>query len=291
MTTPATPSPADSANSPQAELPLAESLLAESLLARAGAALAEADPDKKLRLVASIDALARDGLRLGANDAYVPVQVGRPAKPALVHPKRVPKRRLGSEKGHAALLHAVAHIEFNAINLAVDAAYRFRGMPDAYYYDWLRVAAEEAKHFALLRDYLADLGYTYGDFDAHDGLWAMAEQTADDVLIRMALVPRVLEARGLDVTPQMRARLVAINDARGVTILDVIAHDEVGHVRVGSHWFKWLCEQRGLASEATFLRLLKSHMPRLPKGPFARTERLKAGFSAAEMDALERADC
>lgn len=254
-------------------------------------ALAASDPSEKLASVEVLTRLAADkDAALGSTEPFSPLDVGRPDRPRLVHPSRVPRRRIGSAKGHAALLHAIAHIEFNAINLALDAAYRFRCMPDAYYHDWLLVAREEAKHFGLLSDYLNDLGFAYGDFDAHDGLWSMAEQTADDVLLRMALVPRVLEARGLDVTPQMRQRLVDIDDKRGVAILDVIARDEVGHVRIGSYWFKWLCEQRGLEPEETFMRLLQTHMHRLPKGPFAREARLDAGFSAEEMDALEAAD-
>ena len=219
--------------------------------------------------------------------AHDHILAGRPDKPELVHPAKVPRRGLGSAHGHAALLHAVAHIEFNAINLALDAAARFSDMPQQYYRDWIEVAAEEATHFVLLRDYLDSLDFSYGTFPAHNGLWAMAEQTAHDVLVRMALVPRVLEARGLDVTPQMRARLVQIDDDRGVRILDIIARDEVGHVDIGSRWFRWLCEARGLPPEETFRTLLAEHLPSPPKGPFARAERLSAGFSEAELDALE----
>ncbi|HHH42784.1 MAG TPA: ferritin-like domain-containing protein, partial [Gammaproteobacteria bacterium] len=139
---------------------------------------------------------------------------GRPAHPDLVAPRDLPRRRLGSVQGRASLLHALAHIEFNAINLAWDAVYRFRGLPEAFYRDWAGVAREEAYHFRLLCERLADAGYAYGDFPAHDGLWEMARKTAHDPLVRMALVPRVLEARGLDVTPGMIERLEQAGDQR-----------------------------------------------------------------------------
>jgi uncharacterized ferritin-like protein (DUF455 family) len=155
---------------------------------------------------------------------------GRPARPALVSPANVPRRSLHTAQGRAALLHAVAHIECNAINLALDAIWRFERLPDACYRDWLRVASEEAHHFSLLAEHLATLGHAYGDFDAHDGLWSMVEKTKHDIVARMALVPRTLEARGLDATPPMQAKLAQAGDARAVEILGVILRDEVGHV-------------------------------------------------------------
>ena len=158
--------------------------------------------------------LAVQALQAGATPSAMPPQPsgatpepGRPPRPELIHPARVPRRSPATAQGRAALLHAIAHIEFNAINLALDAIWRFDGMPDAYYLDWLRVAQEEAYHYTLLRDHLATLGHAYGDFPAHDGLWSMCERTADDVLARMALVPRTLEARGLDATPQIQDKL------------------------------------------------------------------------------------
>ena len=185
---------------------------------------------------------------------------GRPDKPELVAPRNLQRRKLSTREGHAALIHSLCHIEFNAINLALDAVYRFRDMPEAYYHDWLKVAAEEAHHFVLLRDHLGTLGHAYGDFPAHNGLWEAAMDTAHDPLIRMALVPRVLEARGLDVTPGIMAKLRGIGDNRAVAILEIIQRDEMGHVAMGSRWFRFLCEQRGLPVEASFFDLISTYM-------------------------------
>ena len=211
---------------------------------------------------------------------------GRPPQPRLVDPAHVPRRTPFTPEGRAALLHAVAHIEFNAINLALDAVWRFAGLPEAYYRQWQRVAAEEALHFTLLADHLAGLGRAYGDFDAHDGLWAMCDKTAHDVLARMALVPRTLEARGLDATPPMRAKFARAGDARAVEILDVILRDEVGHVAVGNRWYRWLCAREGLDPQAHYAVLAARHgAPRL-KGPFNLAARRAAGFTDDELDAL-----
>ena len=211
---------------------------------------------------------------------------GRPPRPRLVAPSDVPRRSPFTPEGRAALLHSVAHIEFNAINLALDAVWRFAGMPEAFYRDWLRVAAEEALHFTLLAGHLATLGHAYGDFDAHDGLWTMAEKTAGDIVARMALVPRTLEARGLDATPPMQARLARAGDPRAVEILDVILRDEVGHVAIGNRWYGWLCEREGLDPVAHYAVLAARHgAPRL-KPPFNLPARKAAGFSDAELAAL-----
>jgi len=213
---------------------------------------------------------------------------GRPAHPQLVAPRDVPKRRLHTTAGRAALLHAIAHIEFNAINLAWDVVYRFRDLPRDFYADWIKVGAEEATHFLLIRQYLADLGYDYGDFPAHNGLWEMACKTDHDPMVRMALVPRVLEARGLDVTPGIQKRLASVGDQRGVQILDIIFADEIGHVEIGSRWFKYLCTQRGLEAETTFIQLLSTYMPGKLIKPFHHQARLAAGFSQKELDWLEQ---
>ena len=213
---------------------------------------------------------------------------GRPARPHLVPARAVPRRSLGTPAGRVALVHAVAHIEFNAINLALDAVWRFPGLPEAYYRDWLRVADEEALHFTLLREHLQSLGHDYGDFDAHDGLWQMTEATKADVLARMALVPRTLEARGLDATPPMQARLRQAGDARAVAILDIILRDEIGHVAIGNRWYRWLCDRAGLDAEATYAKLAAQYRaPRL-RGPFNLEARRAAGFTASELDGLER---
>ncbi len=211
---------------------------------------------------------------------------GRPARPSLVHPTTLPKRSAHTVSGRAALLHAVAHIEFNAINLALDAAWRFAGMPQDFYRDWLRVAAEEAHHFTLVAGHLATLGHAYGDFDAHDGLWAMCEKTAGDPLARMALVPRTLEARGLDATPPMQAHLHRAGDLRAVEILALILRDEVGHVAIGNRWYRFLCDRDQLDPIVTYDRLARTHhAPRL-RGPFNVQARLAAGFTQLEVDAL-----
>jgi uncharacterized ferritin-like protein (DUF455 family) len=227
---------------------------------------------RALELLCLADPLAKaSGTRQGLNDLAAltidaaatlsePVVLpGRPARPTLVSPANVPRRSLHTAPGRAALLHAVAHIEFNAINLALDAIWRFERMPDAYYRDWLRVASEEAHHFSLLADHLATLGHAYGDFDAHDGLWSMVEKTKHDIVARMALVPRTLEARGLDATPPMQAKLAQAGDARAVEILGVILRDEVGHVAIGNRWYRWLCERDGLDPIAHFEQLLVAH--------------------------------
>ncbi len=233
-----------------------------------------------------------DGLTLDAIDpqsAFVtpPGLPGRPPLPRLVPPQQVPARSPFTPAGRAALLHAIAHIEFNAINLALDAAWRFAGMPREFYRDWLRVASEEALHFGLLREHLNTLGHDYGDYDAHDGLWTMAERTAGDVVARMALVPRTLEARGLDATPPMQARFARAGDARAVEILGVILRDEIGHVAIGNHWYRWLCARDGLAPEAHYAVLARRHAaPRL-RAPFNLDARRAAGFTEAELDALD----
>lgn len=212
---------------------------------------------------------------------------GRPPRPVLVPPGEVAHRRIGTPEGHAALIHAVAHIEFNAINLASDAACRFQGLPEDYYADWLQVAAEEAKHFGLLQGRLQELGHTYGDFPAHNGLWELAQKTADDPLRRMALVPRVMEARGLDVTPGMIKRFEQIGDQRTVGILQIILREEVGHVEAGSRWFRYLCEQRGLDPETHYFELLNDYFKGGIRCPLHKKARLQAGFSEAELERLE----
>ncbi len=247
------------------------------------------DPAEKLQLThAAWQALQAGELRPDpAASAPAPIAApGRPTRPLLVNARQVPQRGLGSEEGRAALVHAVAHIEFNAINLAWDAVYRFRGMPEAYYRDWASCAADEARHFAMLATRLAELGHAYGDFDAHDGLWAMAEKTAHHDTARMALVPRVLEARGLDVTPGMIERLRHLGDARTVAILEVILREEVAHVAAGTRWYLHCCARDGVEPVETFFALLQQYMGVSLRGPFNRPARLEAGFVSAELDRL-----
>ncbi len=247
------------------------------------------DPADKLRLTHAVwQALQAGELAIDpqAPPAAAISAPGRPARPRLVNAREVPQRGLGSAEGRAALVHAVAHIEFNAINLAWDAVYRFRGMPEAYYRDWASCANDEARHFSMLAARLAELGHAYGDFDAHDGLWAMAERTAQRDTARMALVPRVLEARGLDVTPGMIERLRQLGDTRTVAILEVILREEVAHVAAGTRWYQHCCARDGVEPVETFFALLQDYMGVSLRGPFNRPARLEAGFVAAELDRL-----
>lgn len=263
-----------------------------SLFAAARGCLDAALPeDKVANTLAGAQAFARGELTI-AGDAPPPDPIhmpGRPSRPRLVHPRELPRRGLGGAEGRAAFVHAIAHIEFNAIDLAWDAVYRFRDMPDGFYADWVSVAADEARHFAMLRVRLRELGQDYGDFDAHNGLWEMAEKTAHDALARMALVPRVLEARGLDVTPGMIVKLRSLGDEATAGILEVILREEVAHVAAGSRWFRWCCERAGVAPEPTFRELLAEYARGALHGPFNREARGAAGFSDEELAALEAA--
>ena len=204
-------------------------------------------------------------------------------------PKDVPTRSPFTTEGRAALLHAIAHIEFNAINLALDAVWRFAGLPEDFYRDWFRVAAEESLHFTLLREHLATLAHDYGDFDAHDGLWTMTARTAHDIVARMALVPRTLEARGLDATPPLQAKLAKAGDARAVAILDVILRDEIGHVAIGNRWYRFVCERAGLDALAIYPGLVERYAAPKLRPPFNDAARRAAGFSEEEIAYLTRA--
>lgn len=226
-------------------------------------------------------------LTLGSPSAVEAVfEPGRPERPVLVSPRVVERRKVSTVEGRAALIHSLAHIEFNAVNLALDAVYRFRGLPRDYYGDWIRVAAEEAYHFTLLRDHLVALGFDYGSFTAHNGLWEMAVKTAHDPLVRMALVPRLLEARGLDAAPTLIAKLKSGGDARAVEIMQIIQRDEVEHVRIGNRWYAYFCAQRGVEPVAMFRRLLIEHGARV-RTPFDTAARRRAGFTEEEMALLD----
>lgn len=208
---------------------------------------------------------------------------GRPATPQLVPPKYVQRRAMHTPEGRAALIHALAHIEFNAINLALDAVWRFADMPEDYYRDWLQVAKEEAYHFSLLRAHLQSLGFDYGDFDGHNSLWEMVEKTQSDVLARMALVPRTLEARGLDATPPLKQKLQQAGDHAAAAILDIILRDEIGHVTIGNRWFHFLCEQRQLNVLDTFEQLRQEYQAPKLRPPFNFEARRLAGFTEVEL--------
>lgn len=260
-----------------------------SLFEHARNCIAKRDPEEKVVLTREVAAAWRaGGYSLATDTPAEPIAVpGRPDKPELVHPTRLKRRKLSTPAGHAAFLHALAHIEFNAINLAWDAVYRFRDLPAEFYDDWIRVAEEEALHYELLSQRLQETGHTYGDFPAHNGLWEMACKTADDVLLRMALVPRVLEARGLDVTPAMIERLQQAGDERSAAILGRILEDEIGHVLAGSRWFRHVCQQRELDPGTTFTALLQEHLPGHKINILNPSARKQAGFSDEELDMLD----
>jgi uncharacterized ferritin-like protein (DUF455 family) len=229
-------------------------------------------------------------LTLSADAAPLPIADTRfPERPLLLPPRQMPRRTLNTPGGVVAFFHALAHIEFIAIYLAWDIIYRFRGLPDSFYRDWLRVADEEAQHFSLIRAHLLTLGSDYGALPAHGGLWDHALQTADDLLSRLAIVPRCMEARGLDVTPAMIDKFKAMKDPASTAILTRILHDEIGHVQLGSKWFNYLCAQQSVNPDEKYKQLITEFYPGKPRGPFNRKMRIIAGFSNAELDWLENA--
>ena len=263
-----------------------------SLYKKAELCLKACSPIEKIQLsYATADAWHKKEL---SRDKVTPIltfeEPGHPVKPELVPPRELTRRKPSSKIGHAALIHSICHIEFNAINLAWDAVYRFQDMPAQYYDDWVQVAKEETYHFELLSKHLTSLGYTYGDFTAHNGLWESALNTAHDPMVRMALVPRVLEARGLDVTPGIVKKLKNVGDDKAVDILAIIHRDEIGHVKVGTHWFRYLCDERGLKSEEIFKNLINEYMKGILRGPFDHDVRKRAGFTEEELVFLESAN-
>lgn len=261
----------------------------QELRTRALQCLVETDPARKAAAVAALASDARAGLcALDTRAELAAAQgiPGRPRKPELVPPRLVGRRSMVTLEGRAMLIHALAHIEFNAINLALDAVWRFAGMPPQYYSDWLRVADEEALHFSLLDAHLRALGSHYGEYPAHGSLWEMVEKTCGDVLARMALVPRTMEARGLDANPALRAKLAQAGDHEAAKILDIILRDEIGHVEVGNRWYGYLCRQRGLEPRATYAELTVKYKAPAVRGPFNLEARRQAGFSEDELNDL-----
>jgi uncharacterized ferritin-like protein (DUF455 family) len=253
-------------------------------------ALAEALAATKIEQKLALTATLAENWNAGLLNIDIPpspqLACGRPEKPELVAPGAVQQRNPKSPEGRARLLHAIVHIEFSAINLALDHAARFPGMPRQYYADWIGVAAEEAYHFQILRERLLSLGHDYGDFPAHGGLWEMAAKTSCDVLARMALVPRLLEARGLDATPPIQRKLEQVGDHESARVLDIILRDEISHVGLGDRWFRQLCAERGLVAESTFRRLLNEFKAPWPSAPMNQSARLAAGFTAEELASL-----
>lgn len=250
--------------------------------------LVESDLDKKINL--SINAskqILNNKVNFEVdsekNESILP---GRPEKPVLIKPKDVPRRNIQTTEGRAAMIHSFAHIEFNAINLAWDLIFRFQTMPKEFYIDWCTVAKEETKHFKLLRENLQGLGYDYGDFPAHDGLWTIAEKTAHDILLRLAVVPRIMEARGLDVTPNLIERFRHIHDDKTVSQLELILKEEIGHVKLGTKWYHYICQQRNFNAEKKFKDIVKDFLPTARTKRINNKARLKAGFSEAELNYL-----
>ncbi len=252
--------------------------------------LAITDPQiKASRVFALYDEYQQQSISLSIStvlDSQGLALPGRPERPELIPPLQVPRRTMASVEGRVALLHSLAHIEFNAINLALDAIWRFPEMPEQYYEDWLKVAKEEAYHFTLVNEYIQSFGFHYGDFPAHNSLWEMVQRTSDSVIARMALVPRTMEARGLDAVPMIRDRFKQVKDARAVEILEIILDDEIGHVLIGNRWFNFLCAQDGLSPITSYRELARKYCAPVLKGPFNMEARKQAGFSAQELDLL-----
>jgi uncharacterized ferritin-like protein (DUF455 family) len=250
--------------------------------------LSEPDPAAKVRKAGTLAERWRSGAIAEFGIARAPDRPARPARPRLLPPRLMAKRgKAQTPAGRIALLHALAHIELNAIDLACDLIARFgRGFPRAFGDDWTAVAAEEALHFSLLCGRLAEYGAAYGDLPAHDGLWQAAADTADDPLARLAIVPLVLEARGLDVTPPMVASLRKAGDERSAAVLERLLDDEIGHVAAGRRWFDWLCRARGLEPLSTWQSLVRRHFRDGLKRPFNAAARGRAGFAAAFYEPL-----
>lgn len=258
------------------------------------AVLTTTDPAAKARLSRQIATEWRSGKIADIGDASPPDRPARPSEPLLMAPKFVKRRRISAHPaGRVALLHALAHIELNAVDLAWDIIARFApcvahgpSLPRAFFDDWVGVADEEAKHFSLLSERLRDLDAAYGDLPAHDGLWQAAQSTAHDLAARLAVVPLVLEARGLDVTPAMIDRLKGADDEESAAILQIIHDDEIGHVAVGRRWFEHVCQEAGEDPVPTYHALVRRHFRGAIKSPFNRESRDRAGFAAAYYEPL-----
>ncbi|MBW5290215.1 MAG: hypothetical protein Rsou_2014 [Candidatus Ruthia sp. Asou_11_S2] len=251
-------------------------------------ALMSTEIDEKINLVNQLNGFKNNQVldyQSSFHQQSIPTP-GKPEKPILVRFQSVPKRDK-SDMGFIKTIHAICHIEFNAINLALDAVYRFKDMPDKFYQDWIQVAFEESQHFSLINHYLIKIGYQYGDFQAHNGLWKMTKDTDYDVLARMALAPKVLEVRGLDVIPNIQKKFKHSNFKAMVKILDTIFSDEINHVKIGNYWFHTLCQQRFLDPIQTFDQLVKKHIGNQLRGPFNIEARKLANFSQQELDYLQ----
>ncbi|MEE9313727.1 MAG: ferritin-like domain-containing protein [Rhizobiaceae bacterium] len=262
--------------------------LPTTLREAAVAALRASDLDTKIALTrVAARQWFKGSLGIGGNiQLSIPDRPGRPVRPNLVSPDKLRKRSIHTEKGRFALLHAIAHIELNAIDLAWDIVARFASptgqappMPRSFYDGWVRVALEEAKHFSLLRERLGELGGDYGDLDAHDGLWEAAQTTGHALRARLAVVPLILEARGLDITPSLLRKMDEVGDERSARIFHIIYRDEEGHVAVGAKWFRFLCLRDGVEPAAAFQNLVRKHFRGPLKPPFNDLARARAGLT------------
>jgi uncharacterized ferritin-like protein (DUF455 family) len=255
----------------------------DTLRGLAVTAISAADLDEKVGVTRELAARWEAGALSVASplDPPVPDRPGRPARPELVDPRRVAKRSLHTLQGRIALMHALAHIELNAIDLALDIVARFapEKPPMSFFDGWVMVAAEEAKHFSLLRARLRSLGADYGDLPAHDGLWQAATATRNDLHARLAVVPLVLEARGLDVTPALTAEMRAVGDEETAAILDIIYTDEKKHVAVGAKWFRFYCALSGHDPARRFQELVRANFRGGVKPPFNDRARAEAGLT------------
>ncbi len=262
---------------------MGETFAPSTLREAARAVVAAPDPVEKVRLAQIAGAAWRDRrLPIGARSTAEPMpdRPGRPARPELLSPRAMPRRSTQGLRGRIALLHAMAHIELNAVDMTWDLVGRFAhvALPRSFFDDWVEVAAEEAGHFALVSRRLGELGAAYGDLPAHDGLWQAAQATADSLIARIAIVPLVLEARGLDVSPGLIASLEAAGDTASAAVLGVIYRDEKRHVAYGAKWFRWLAEQAGLAPEPLFHDLVRRNFRGGLKPPFNDRARAEAGL-------------
>lgn len=236
----------------------------------------------ELTLALSLD-LPIDTMAIVSDPGGIP---GRPAKPELVAHTSLKSKPLTSPDGRAMLLHAIAHIELNAIDLALDVVWRFAGMPEDFYRDWVRIAKEEAKHFLLIQQHMVGMGFDYGHFPAHNSLWEMAERTRADIVARIGLVPRTMEARGLDASPGVKNKLISAGDHAAGRIMDIILEEEIGHVAAGNRWYRYVCETKGLDPISTYRQLIQQYDAPKLKSPYNLQARRLAGFEEEELTYL-----
>lgn len=247
------------------------------------------DPDEKMALTQETVRLWNEGALLVDHPRELSLFdfPGKAERPLVVLPKDVKKRKLNTTQGQACMLHALAHIEWTAVNLAWDTIIRFHPMPGEFLEDWIRTAEDEARHFIGLRDLIRDRGFDYGDFPVHDQLWQMALKTKESVVDRMGIVHRVLEARALDVVPGIAKKFEELGQSGVVSVLHAIANDEVRHVSASTRWFNYGCQVEQKEPEETFFQLLRKYMQSPLRGPFNHEARLQAGFSINELNRLE----